>query len=177
MLEDKEEVGSVGATGMHSQFFNNVVAELIALEGDYNDLKLRRCLSNSCLLSSDVGAAYDPNYPMVNEMKNTAFFSKGLLVMKFTGRGGKSGSNDANPEFIAKLRNIFDDNDVSWQRAEIGRVDQGGVGTIAYILANYNMNVIDSGVPVQNMHSPWEVTSKVDIFEAKQGYVAFCKNM
>ena len=129
------------------------------------------------MLSSDVSAAYDPNYPSVNEMKNTAFFGNGLVINKYTGSRGKSGSNDANAEYIAEIRNAFDKHEVSWQTSELGRVDQGGGGTIAYIMANYGMDVIDSGVAVQNMHAPWEVTSKVDIFEAKQGYVAFLKEM
>ncbi len=177
LLVDKEEVGSIGATGMHSQFFNNLVAELIALEGDYSDLKLRRALANSKLLSSDVSAAYDPNYPQVNDMKNVCCFGNGIVIMKYTGSGGKSGSNDANPEYIAQLRKVWDEANVAWQTSELGKVNQGGGGTIAYIMANYNMAVIDSGVCVQSMHSPWEVTSKVDVYEAKNAYVAFCKNM
>ena len=177
LLVDKEEIGSVGATGMHSKFFENIVAELIWLKEGYNDIKLRRALTNSKMLSSDVSAAYDPNYPSVNEMKNTAFFGNGLVINKYTGSRGKSGSNDANAEYIAEIRNAFDKHEVSWQTSELGRVDQGGGGTIAYIMANYGMDVIDSGVAVQNMHAPWEVTSKVDIFEAKQGYVAFLKEM
>ncbi len=177
MLVDKEEVGSIGATGMQSYFYENVVAELIELTGGYSDLKMRRCLANSCMLSSDVSAAYDPNYPQVNEMKNTCFFGHGITINKYVGSRGKGGSNDANPEYIARIRKIWDDNNISWQTAEIGRVNEGGGGTIAYIMAKYNMQVIDSGVGVQNMHAPWEVTSKVDIYEAKNAYVVFCKEM
>ena len=129
------------------------------------------------MLSSDVSAAYDPNYPGVNEMKNTCFFGGGIVINKYVGSGGKSGSNDANPEFIAEIRAAWDKNKITWQTAEIGKVNQGGGGTIAYIMAKYNMQVIDSGVGVQNMHAPWEVTSKADIFEAKNAYVAFCREM
>ena len=175
LLVDKEEIGSVGATGMESRFFENCVAEVMNLAGCYSELALRRALKNSKMLSSDVSAAYDPNFPSVMEKKNAAYFGKGLVFNKFTGRGGKGGSNDANPEYIAKLRNIMDTNDVAFQTAELGKVDQGGGGTIAYILANYGMNVIDSGVAVLNMHAPWEIISKVDLYEAFRGYVAFLK--
>lgn len=175
LLVDKEEIGSVGATGMQSKFFENCVAEVMNLAGCYNELALRRALKNSKVLSSDVSAAFDPNFPSVMERKNTAYFGKGLVFNKYTGSRGKGGSNDANPEYFAKLRNIMDINEVSFQTAELGKVDQGGGGTIAYILANYGMNVIDSGVAVLNMHAPWEIISKVDLYEAYKGYVAFLK--
>ncbi|WP_194189928.1 aminopeptidase [Clostridium chrysemydis] len=175
LLVDKEEVGSIGATGMESKFFENIVAEVIELKEGYNDLKLRRCLTNSKMLSSDVSAAFDPNYPSVMEKKNSAYFGKGIVFNKYTGARGKSGCNDANAEYIAELRNHMEKYDVSYQTAELGKVDQGGGGTIAYILAQYNMEVIDCGVAVLNMHSPWEITSKADIFETKKGYVAFLK--
>ena len=175
LLVDKEEIGSVGATGMQSRFFENCVAEVMALTGNYNELLLRRALRNSKVLSSDVSAAMDPNYPAVMESRNSAYFGKGLVFNKYTGSRGKSGSNDANAEYMAVLRKIMDDNDVAWQTAELGKVDQGGGGTIAYILANYGMNVIDSGVPVLNMHAPWEIISKVDLYEALRGYIAFLK--
>lgn len=173
LLVDKEEVGSIGATGMQSRFFENTVAELMNCMEEYTELKVRRALKNSVMLSSDVSAAYDPNYPSVNEMKNTAFFGHGLCFNKYTGSRGKGGCNDANPEFIAKLREIMDRNDVTFQTSELGRVDQGGGGTIAYITAQYNMEVIDSGIAVQNMHAPWEVVSKADVYEAYKGYLAF----
>ena len=177
ILVDKEEIGSVGASGMHSMFFENTVAEIIALQGEYSDLVLRRALSNSFMLSSDVNAAYDPNYPEVMEKRNSAYFGKGMVFSKYTGSRGKSNSNDANAEYLAKLRRILDDNNVSYQTAELGKVDQGGGGTIAYIMANYNMEVIDSGVAVLNMHAPWEITSKVDIYETTQGYKTFLENI
>lgn len=173
LLVDKEEVGSIGATGMHSKFFENSLAEVMDRKGEYSELKLKRALANSLMLSADVTAAYDPNYPGACEKKNTAYFAKGLVFSKYTGARGKSGCNDANPEFIAWLRKIMDKNNVSYQTAELGKVDQGGGGTIAYILAQYNMEVIDCGVALQNMHAPWEVSSKVDIFETKNGYKAF----
>lgn len=175
LLVDKEEIGSVGASGMQSRFFENCVAEVMNLAGTYSELALRRALKNSKVLSSDVSAAFDPNYPSVMEKKNSAYFGKGLVFNKYTGSRGKSGSNDANAEYVAKLRNIMDYNEVSFQTAELGKVDQGGGGTIAYILANYDMNVIDSGVAVLNMHAPWEIISKVDLYEAYRGYVAFLK--
>ena len=177
LLVDKEEIGSVGATGMHSRFFENAVAEIMDAAGDYSELKVRRALQNSRLLSSDVSAAYDPNYPSVMERKNSAFFGKGLTFNKFTGSRGKSGSNDANAEYIARIRKVLDENNAAFQTAELGRVDEGGGGTIAYILANYGMEVIDCGVAVQNMHAPYEVTSKADVYEAFKGYQAFLKNM
>lgn len=175
LLVDKEEIGSVGATGMQSRFFENTVAEVLELCGQYTDLALRRALQNSKMLSSDVSAAYDPNYPSVTEKKNGAYFGRGIVSNKYTGSRGKSGSNDANAEYIASLRHIFDKNDVAFQTSELGKVDQGGGGTIAYILANYGMEVIDSGVAVLNMHAPWEIISKVDLYEAYKGYVAFLK--
>lgn len=175
LLVDKEEIGSVGASGMQSRFFENCVAEVLNLAGNYSELAVRRALKNSKVLSSDVSAAFDPNYPSVMEKRNSAYFSKGLVFNKYTGARGKSGSNDANAEYVAKLRNIMDTNDVSFQTAELGKVDQGGGGTIAYILANYDMNVIDSGVAVLNMHAPWEIISKVDLYEAYRGYIAFLK--
>ncbi|MDF2801255.1 MAG: peptidase aminopeptidase [Anaerocolumna sp.] len=177
ILVDKEEIGSVGASGMHSKFFENVIAELIALQGEYSELKIRRALSNSHMLSSDVSAAFDPNYPAVMEKKNSAYFGKGMVFNKYTGARGKSSSNDANPEYMAKLRKVMEDNNISIQTAELGKVDEGGGGTIAYIMANYNMEVIDSGVAVLNMHAPWEITSKVDIYETFKGYIAFLKDM
>ena len=175
LLVDKEEIGSVGASGMQSRFFENTVAEVMAAAGSYSELALRRALANSRVLSSDVSAAFDPNFPSVMTKRNTAYFGKGLVFNKYTGSRGKGGSNDANAEYIGKLRNIMDTNEVSFQTAELGKVDQGGGGTIAYILANYGMNVIDSGVPVLNMHAPWEIISKVDLYEAYRGYIAFLK--
>ena len=175
ILVDKEEVGSIGATGMKSRFFENAVAEIMNCCGDFSELKLRRALQNSKMLSSDVSAAFDPNYPGVNERKNTAYFGKGLVFNKYTGSRGKGGCNDANAEYIAELRNIMETNGVTFQTSELGRVDEGGGGTIAYIMAEYNMEVIDSGVPVLNMHAPWEITSKADVYEAYQGYKAFQK--
>ena len=177
ILVDKEEIGSVGATGMTSVFFENMVAELMDRMGDYSELKVRRALQNSHMLSSDVNAAFDPNYPSVMEKKNCSYLGRGMAFSKFTGRGGKSGSNDANPEFIAKLRAALDKNDIYYQMAELGKVDQGGGGTIAYIMAKYNMEVIDSGVALHNMHAPWEVSSKADIYEAEKGYEVFLKEI
>ncbi|KYH35034.1 putative M18 family aminopeptidase 1 [Clostridium tepidiprofundi DSM 19306] len=173
LLVDKEEVGSIGATGMQSKFFENTVAEIINLMGDYSDIKLKRALANSKMLSSDVSAAFDPNYPSVMEKRNSAFFGKGIVFNKYTGARGKGGCNDANPEFIAELRAIMEKHNVSWQTAELGKVDQGGGGTIAYILAQYGMQVIDSGVALHNMHAPWEIASKADIYEAYRAYKAF----
>lgn len=175
LLVDKEEIGSVGATGMHSKFFEDSVAELLNLQGKYSELSVRRAMRNSKVLSSDVSAAYDPNYPEVMEKRNAAYFGKGLVFNKYTGSRGKSGSNDANAEYMAKIRNILDKNQVEFQTSELGKVDQGGGGTIAYILANYGMQVIDSGVAVLNMHAPWEIISKVDLYEALLGYQAFLK--
>ncbi|MCY6484686.1 aminopeptidase [Clostridium aestuarii] len=173
LLVDKEEVGSIGATGMHSKFFENSVAEVMNLVGDYSELKLRRTLANSKMLSSDVSAAFDPNYPAVMEKKNAAYFGKGIVFNKYTGARGKSGCNDASPEYIAEIRTMMEKYNVSWQTAELGKVDQGGGGTIAYILAEYGMDVIDCGVAVQNMHAPWEVVSKADVYETMRGYYAF----
>lgn len=175
LLVDKEEVGSSGASGMQSHFFEDCVAEITGLMGEYSDLKVRRAMKNSRVLSSDVSAAMDPLYNSVMEMRNSAYFGRGLVFNKYTGSKGKYGSNDANAEYVAKLRKIMDDNGIAFQTAELGKVDQGGGGTIAYILANYGMNVIDSGVPVLNMHAPWEIISKVDLYEAYRGYVAFLK--
>ena len=173
LLVDKEEIGSVGATGMQSRFFENIIAELMDRKGEYSELKLRRCLQNSMMLSADVTAAFDPNYPSVCEKKNTAYFGHGVVFSKYTGARGKTGCNDANAEYIAHLRNIMDKNGVVWQTAELGKVDQGGGGTIAYILAQYNMEVIDCGVALQNMHAPLEVASKADLYETKKCYKAF----
>jgi len=175
LLVDKEEIGSVGATGMHSKFFENVVAEVMNLSGDYNELKLRRTLTNSKMLSSDVSAAFDPNYPSVMEKRNCAYFGKGVVFNKYTGARGKSGSNDASAEYMGEIRDIMEKHNVSWQTAELGKVDEGGGGTIAYILAEYGMNVIDCGVAVQNMHAPWEVVSKADVYETMRAYCAFLK--
>ena len=177
ILVDKEEIGSVGATGMHSRFFENTVAELVALTEGESDLKVRRALMNSRMLSSDVSAAYDPMYAEVFEKRSSAFFGKGLVFNKFTGARGKSGSNDANAEYLAKIRNAMDAQSVAYQFAELGKVDAGGGGTIAYIMANYDMEVIDSGVAVLSMHAPWEVTSKADVYEAYKGYKAFIEEM
>ncbi len=173
ILTDKEEVGSIGATGAQSHFFENTVAEVMEKSNQYTEMKVRKALANSKMLSSDVSAAYDPNFPQVNEMKNTCFFGKGIVMCKFTGRGGKSGCNDARPEFIAELRGIFEKNNVAWQTSELGKVDVGGGGTIAYICANYGMDCVDMGVAVQNMHAPCEVVSKVDVYEAMRAYKAF----
>ena len=175
LLMDKEEIGSVGATGMESRFFENTVAELLALCGEYSELTLRRALAASRMLSSDVSSAYDPAYAAAFEKKNVAYLSHGLVFNKFTGARGKSGSNDANAEYLAYLRRVMDEAGVHFQTAELGRVDLGGGGTIAYILALYGMEVIDSGVPVLSMHAPWEVTSKADIYEAYRGYKAFLR--
>ncbi|OUO28118.1 aminopeptidase [Eubacterium sp. An3] len=175
ILVDKEEIGSVGATGMQSMFFENTVAELLALMGMDSNLAVRRTLARSKMLSSDVSAAYDPAYSEAFEKKNCAFFGKGLVLNKYTGARGKSGSNDANAEYLAQLRRIFDDNKVAFQTAELGKVDFGGGGTIAYIAALYGMEVVDSGVAVLSMHAPCEIISKADLYEAKKGYAAFLK--
>lgn len=173
ILVDKEEIGSVGATGMQSRFFENTVAEVMNLCGEYSELNMRRGLSRSCMLSSDVSSAYDPSYAGSFDKKNVAFMGCGMVFNKFTGARGKSGSNDANAEYLAHIREIFDKESVHFQTAELGKVDVGGGGTIAYILALYGMNVIDSGVAVMNMHAPWEATSKADVYEAYRGYKAF----
>ena len=161
---------------MESKFFENAVAEIIGLTGKYSELTLKRCLANCTMLSSDVSSAYDPTYAASFDKKNVAYLGNGMVFNKFTGARGKSGSNDANAEYIAHLRDIFDKEEVNFQTAELGRVDLGGGGTIAYILALYGMNVIDSGVAVLNMHAPWEATSKADVYETKRGYVAFLEN-
>lgn len=175
LLVDKEEIGSVGATGMQSKFFENMVAEVMNLTGEYSELNVRRCLASSCMLSSDVSSAYDPAFAASFDKKNVAYLGGGMVFNKFTGSRGKSGSNDANAEYIAYIRRIFEKEEINFQTAELGKVDLGGGGTIAYILALYGMNVIDSGVAVLNMHAPWEATSKADIYETKRGYEAFLK--
>ena len=175
LLVDKEEIGSVGATGMKSRFFENTVAEVMNLMGEYSELNVRRTLAASCMLSSDVSSAYDPSYASSFDKKNVAYLGGGMVFNKFTGSRGKSGSNDANAEYLAHIRQIFEKDKINFQTAELGRVDLGGGGTIAYILALYGMNVIDSGVAVLNMHAPWAATSKADVYEAKRGYVAFLK--
>jgi len=177
ILVDKEEIGSVGATGMESKFFENTVAELLDRMGGYSDLALRRTLANSKMLSSDVNAAYDPLYAEAYEKRNSSMAGCGMVFNKFTGARGKSGSNDANAEYIAEIRHIMDEAGVRFQLAELGKVDVGGGGTIAYILALYGMNVIDCGVAVLNMHAPWEITSKADIYETKRGYEVFLRDM
>lgn len=177
ILVDKEEIGSVGATGMKSRFFENAVAELYDKVGGYTELKLRRTLAHSTMISSDVSAAYDPNYADVYDKKSSCFFGKGPVFNKHTGSRGKGGSNDANAEYIAKLRKVFGDNKVGFQMAELGRIDAGGGGTIAFILAEYGMEVIDVGVAILCMHAPWEIASKADVYEAYRGYRAFLKDM
>ncbi|MCD8125002.1 MAG: aminopeptidase [Lachnospiraceae bacterium] len=176
LLVDKEEIGSVGATGMHSRFFENTVAEIMNCLGQYSELAVRRALAVSNMLSSDVSAAFDPNYASVSEKKNAAYFGRGLVFNKYTGSRGKSGSNDASAEYMASMRRVMDEAGVAWQTAELGKVDQGGGGTIAYISANYGMNVIDSGIAILSMHAPWEIASKADIYEARKGYEAFLRN-
>lgn len=176
LLVDKEEIGSVGATGMQSKFFENTVAELLNLNGDYNELKLKRCLAHSRMLSSDVNAAFDPLYSDVFKNNSSSFLGSGVVFNKFTGSRGKSGSNDANAEYLAVLRNIMDNHNVHFQMSELGKVDAGGGGTIAYIMSLYGMEVIDCGVAVLNMHAPWEVTSKADIYETYKCHKAFLKN-
>ena len=173
LLVDKEEIGSVGATGMQSHFFENSVAEVLDALGQYSDLRLRKALKNSSMLSSDVSAGYDPAFAEAFEKKNSAYLGRGIVLNKFTGARGKSGSNDANAEYVARVRRIFDDHKVCFQTAELGKVDVGGGGTIAFIAALYGMEVIDSGVSVLSMHAPWEVTSKADVYEAKKAYKAF----
>ena len=175
ILVDKEEIGSVGATGMESHFFDNAIAEICVLMNENSPVAVRRVLNHSKMLSSDVNAAYDPLYKSVMDKNNSSEFGLGVVFCKFTGSRGKSGSNDANAEYIAELRKIMDDANVSFQISELGKVDIGGGGTIAYILANYNVEVIDCGVGVLSMHAPWEVTSKADIYEAYRGYIAFLK--
>lgn len=177
LLVDKEEIGSVGATGMQSRFFENTVAELIALTDGESELKVRRALQNSKMLSSDVSAAFDPLYAEAFEKRSAAFFGSGLVYNKFTGSRGKSGSNDASAEYLARIRRVMDEAGVAYQFAELGKVDIGGGGTIAYIMGNYGMEVIDSGVAVLNMHAPWEASSKADVYEAYKGYCAFLEKM
>ena len=174
ILVDKEEIGSVGATGAQSLFFENTIAKLSQLLGSKHPvLSARIAMENSKMLSSDVSAAFDPLYPQVNDPKNAAYFGEGIVFNKYTGARGKSGSNDANPEYYAFIRKVVDEANVNWQNAELGKVDQGGGGTIAYILGNYNMNVIDAGIAVLNMHAPMEIVSKADVFEAYKAYLAF----
>ncbi len=175
ILVDKEEIGSVGATGAQSKWFENIIAELINLETAYSDLKLRHAFTNTLMLSSDVSAGFDPLFASVNDPKNSAYLGNGIVFNKYTGSRGKSGCNDAMPEYFAKIRNVMDTNNIHFQTAELGKVDQGGGGTIAYILGNYNMNVVDAGVPVLNMHAPMEIVSKADLYEAYKAYIAFCK--
>ena len=177
LLVDKEEIGSYGATGMKSRFFENTLAELLNACGQYSELALRRALKNSFMLSSDVSSAYDALYANAFDKNNVAYLGKGMVFNKFTGARGKSGSSDANAEYVAKLRNILDKNNVHFQFSELGKVDLGGGGTIAYMMAEYGMEVIDSGVGVLNMHAPWEVTSKIDIYETKKGYAAFLSDI
>ena len=173
ILVDKEEIGSVGATGAQSLFFENTIAQILHLCGDDTFLSVRKALAHSMMLSSDVSAGFDPLYKEVNDPKNAAYLGKGIVFNKYTGSRGKSGSNDANPEYFAKIRNIMDQAGVHFQTAELGKVDQGGGGTIAYILGNYDMNVIDAGIAVLNMHAPHEIVSKVDVYEAYLAYTQF----
>lgn len=176
LFADKEEIGSVGATGMHSRFFENTAAEVLNLLGKSDSISLRRALQNSRMLSSDVTEAFDPNYPEVNEKKNVAYAGKGIVITKYTGARGKAGCNDANAEFIGQLRSIFNNENVVWQTGELGKVDLGGGGTIAYILAAYGMEVIDCGVALLSMHAPWEIASKADIYDTYKAYKAFLLN-
>ena len=173
ILVDKEEIGSVGATAMSSKFFENIIAEIMELSGQYSELNLRRTMQNSQMLSSDVTAAFDPNYPTPSNSETDAHLGRGISFNKYTGSRGKYDANDANPEFIAKLRKIMEDNNVNYQATEMGKVDAGGGGTIAYIMAGYGMNVIDAGVPLLNMHAPWEISSKVDVYESYKCYKSF----
>ncbi len=175
LLTDKEEIGSVGATGMQSKFFENCLAEVMNAMGDFSEIELRRCMAASSMLSSDVNAAYDPLFASAFEKNNASYFGRGMVFSKFTGSRGKSGSNDANAEYIARIRKMMDDNKICYQTAELGKVDVGGGGTIAYILSLYGMEVIDCGVAVLNMHAPWEITSKADIYETLKGYKVFLK--
>lgn len=175
LLTDKEEIGSMGATGMQSRYFENMTAEVMELTGGYSELGLKRCLQHSHMLSSDVSAAFDPDYASAFEKKNAAYLGNGMVFNKYTGSRGKSGSNDACAEYVGALRRMMDDAGVCWQTAELGKVDQGGGGTIAYITANYGMDVIDSGVALLNMHCPWEISSKADVYEAYKGYTAFLR--
>ncbi len=175
LLTDKEEIGSVGATGMQSKFFENTVVELMNAMGEYSEIAVRRCLAASSMLSSDVNAAYDPLFADAFDKNNASYFGRGMVFNKFTGSRGKSGSNDANAEYIARIRKMMDKNDICYQTSELGKVDLGGGGTIAYILSLYGMEVIDCGVAVLNMHAPWEITSKADIYETLKGYKVFLR--
>lgn len=177
ILVDKEEIGSVGNTGMQSAYFDHVIAKMLEMQGEGSLSALNDAYDNSRMLSSDVSAAFDPLYPEVMETKNAAFFGKGICFNKYTGSRGKGGSNDANAEYIAKIRKVMDDNNCQYQTCELGKVDVGGGGTIAYIMANRNMDVIDAGIAVQNMHAPSEVVSKADVYEAYRAYGAFLKDM
>lgn len=177
ILVDKEEVGSIGATGAHSKWFENVVAEMINLSDSYNEIKVRHAMENTKMLSSDVSAGFDPLFAYVNDPKNSAYLGNGICFNKYTGSRGKSGANDAMPEYFAEIRKVMDENGINFQTAEIGKVDQGGGGTIAYILGNYNMNVIDAGIAVLNMHAPMEIVSKADVYEAYLAYVAFISKL
>lgn len=177
ILVDKEEVGSIGATGAQSKFFENTIAELVNLTTEYSELKVRHAMENTKMLSSDVSAGFDPLFAGVNDAKNSAYLGNGICFNKYTGSRGKSGCNDAMPEFFAEIRKVMDENDINYQTAELGRVDQGGGGTIAYILGNYNMNVIDAGIAVLNMHSPMEIVSKADVYEGYLAYKAFISKL
>ena len=175
---DKEEVGSIGATGMHSQFFNNMVGEMIALMngGVCSDISITRALAHGTLLSADVAAAFDPNYPNVGDNANFAAIGQGIAMVKYTGSRGKSGANDAAAELVGKVRKLFNDHGVVYQTSELGKVDQGGGGTIAYIMANYDMDVIDAGVAMLSMHAPWEIVSKADVYMTSRAYHEFFVN-
>ena len=173
ILVDKEEIGSVGATGAQSKYFEDVIALLLDTMGYHSYLDLKKAMTNSKMLSSDVSAGFDPLFASVNDPKNAAYFNRGIVFNKYTGARGKSGSNDANPEYVAWVRKILDEEQIHFQTAELGKVDQGGGGTIAYILGNYNMNVLDAGIAVFNMHAPMEIVSKADVYEAYLAYKAF----
>ncbi|KRQ88119.1 putative M18 family aminopeptidase 1 [Caloramator mitchellensis] len=177
LFVDKEEIGSNGATGMHSKFFENALAEIMNLKGEYTELNLRRALANSKMLSSDVTAAFDPIYPSVLEKKNSAYMGKGIVITKYTGSRGKYSCNDANAEFLGEIRDLFNANNITWQTGELGKVDQGGGGTIAYITAEYGMEVVDCGVALLSMHAPWEIASKVDIYETYKAYKVFLQHI
>ena len=177
LLVDKEEVGSMGNTGMRSQYFENVLAKICSLtKSNYNDLVLRNALSNSTCLSADVGVALDPNFADVTEKNNTAILNGGIALMKYSGSRGKAGASDASAELVAKIRKIFNENGVEWQMGELGKVDMGGGGTIAQYVANLDMEVIDVGVPLLSMHAPFEIAGKLDIFMTYRGYLEFYLN-
>ena len=177
LFVDKEEIGSVGNTSMESMFFENIVSELINLtEENYSELMVKRALANSCVLSADTLAGFDPNYPEVLDKKNSPFIGNGITLVKYTGVRGKGGSNDANSEYLGKIRKIFNDNNIVWQMGELGKVDQGGGGTIAYILAKYGMEVVDCGVPLLSVHAPYEIASKADVYMTYKGYNVFYEN-